>query len=158
MKKFSIALCLVGLASGIVAAFAQAPDTKKEHTTMHKEHLAAHEEHDTWEAEHGRWRAEHLRALATLAISSIDRVVSFGLAIVSVQSASQVRVTKLVSDDRHGVIAIENASARLSDAWDTLENLSNADRRDVLEINSAYPNPLPSGDFLDPLLAPVSVR
>ena len=82
-------------------------------------------------------------------INGTNRVVGFGLASVTVESVSEVRIRKRVLVSSDGVIATENATATLNDAWNELGLLSEIERADVLTQNRSFPHPL---------LAPVSVR
>lgn len=91
-------------------------------------------------------------------INGTDLVVGFGLAAVTVESGTEVRVRKLVPESHRGVVALANASARLSDAWDAFGQLNEADQVAILAIHRAYRDPMLPNPFSDPLLAPVSVR
>jgi len=80
-------------------------------------------------------------------INGTNRVVGFGVADITVESASEVRIAKRIPIN--GLVATENATAMLSDIVDELTPLSDADRNELLDKNR---------NLVDPLLAPVSVR
>ncbi len=93
-------------------------------------------------------------------VNGVDRVVGFGFADVVLESPTEVRLKKLVTESSLGAIAPENASARLSDAWEVLQTLTEAELDTVLDLNwnSANPTPTAPSSFVHPLLSPVSVR
>ncbi len=83
--------------------------------------------------------------------ATIQRVIGFGWARFEpdAQVPGAVTVTMLIEVGRDGVVAPVNASARLSDAWDALADLSSFERQEVYQDNLG---------LVHALLAPVTVR
>ena len=75
------------------------------------------------------------------------RVIGFGWIQITPDpiDAANILITKHGGDAATGqTVAAENATARLSEAWDALAPLSESDREDVISANQSFSDPLVS--------------
>lgn len=79
-------------------------------------------------------------------IGGTDRVIGFGWALIRPDpgNPANVQIVKHRDAEVSQTVAPENATARLSEAWTSLSELSDADRQTVIDANRSLTDPLVS--------------
>ena len=79
-------------------------------------------------------------------IGGTDRVIGFGWALIRPDpgNPANVQIAKHRDAEVSQTVAPENATARLSEAWTSLSELSDADRQTVIDANRSLTDPLVS--------------